>query len=176
MKSNWGNELTADDIKWTWDRNSGLGAIGAFYLSTLGLENKDGVKVEGKYTVSISLDNPNPLLAKLQPNLFMPIYVERRPPQLDSQLATGTKFHLIIATELNCGAILQLRAVGFPPSSCACYLIAVRANANKKSLCACGESQRGGQRSTMPSWAAICLQGSNSRLTKACTPKNRVVD
>jgi hypothetical protein len=26
------------------------------------------------YTVSISLDNPNPLLAKLQPNLFMPIY------------------------------------------------------------------------------------------------------
>src|ERR1700722_11604514 len=74
VKSNWGNELTADDIKWTWDRKFGLGAIGAFYLSTLGLENRDGVKVEGKYTVSISLDNPNPLLAKLQPNLFMPIY------------------------------------------------------------------------------------------------------
>ena len=74
VKSNWGNELTADDVKWTWDRKFGLGAIGAFYLSTLGLENKDGVKVEGKYTVSISLDNPNPLLAKLQPNLFMPIY------------------------------------------------------------------------------------------------------
>src|ERR1700733_10154058 len=74
VKSNWGNELTADDIKWTWDRKFGLGAIGAFYLSTLGLENKDGVKVKGKYTVSISLDNPNPLLAKLQPNLFMPIY------------------------------------------------------------------------------------------------------
>jgi len=74
VKSNWGNELTADDVKWTWDRKFGLGAIGAFYVSTLGLENKDSVKVEGKYTVSINLDNPNPLLAKLQPNLFMPIY------------------------------------------------------------------------------------------------------
>jgi peptide/nickel transport system substrate-binding protein len=30
VKSNWGNELTADDIKWTWDRKFGLGAIGAF--------------------------------------------------------------------------------------------------------------------------------------------------
>ena len=74
VKSNWGNELTADDVKWTWDRKFALGAIGAFYLSTLGLENKDGVKVEGKYTVSINLDHPNPLLAKLQPNLYNPIY------------------------------------------------------------------------------------------------------
>src|ERR1700722_20279609 len=73
VKSNWGNELTADDVKWTWDRKFGLGAIGAFYLSTLGLENKEGVKVEGKYTVSINLDHPNPLLAKLQPNLYAPI-------------------------------------------------------------------------------------------------------
>ena len=61
-------------MKWTWDRKFGIGAKGAFYVSTLGLENKDSVKVEGKYTVSINLDNPNPLLAKLQPNLFMPIY------------------------------------------------------------------------------------------------------
>src|SRR5215475_3113683 len=74
IKSNWGNELTADAVKWTWDRKFGLGAIGAFYLSTLGLEKKEGVKVEDKYTVSINLENPNPLLAKLQPNLYAPIY------------------------------------------------------------------------------------------------------
>jgi peptide/nickel transport system substrate-binding protein len=74
VKSNWGNELTADDVKWTWDRKFGLKAIGAFYLSTLGLEKPEGVKVEGKYTVSINLDNPNPLLVKLQPNLYAPIY------------------------------------------------------------------------------------------------------
>src|SRR6516164_2536438 len=61
VKSNWGNELTAEDVKWTWDRKFGLGAIGAFYLSTLGLEDKNGVKVEGQYTVSINLANPNPL-------------------------------------------------------------------------------------------------------------------
>ena len=60
VKSNWGNELTADDVKWTWDRKFGLKAIGAFYLSTLGLEKPEGVKVEGKYTVSINLDHPEP--------------------------------------------------------------------------------------------------------------------
>jgi peptide/nickel transport system substrate-binding protein len=74
VKSNWGNELTADDVKWTWDRKFNLKAIGAFYLSTLGLETPDGVKVEGRYTVSINLEKPNPLLAKLQPNLYAPIY------------------------------------------------------------------------------------------------------
>src|SRR5258707_5809394 len=74
VKSNWGNELTAEDVKWTWDRKFGLKAIGAFYLSTLGLDKPEGVKVEGKYTVSINLDNPNPLLAKLQPNVYAPIY------------------------------------------------------------------------------------------------------
>jgi hypothetical protein len=37
-------------VKWTWDRKFGLKAIGAFYLSTLGLEKPEGVKVEGKYT------------------------------------------------------------------------------------------------------------------------------
>ena len=60
VKSNWGNELTAEDVKWTWDRKFALGALGAFFLSTLGLENKDGVKVEGKYTVSINLDQSKP--------------------------------------------------------------------------------------------------------------------
>src|SRR5258708_6946811 len=73
VKSNWGNELMAEDVKWTWDRKFGLGAIGAFSLSTLGLDKPEGVKVEGKYTVSINLDNPNPLLPKLQPNLYAPI-------------------------------------------------------------------------------------------------------
>ena len=28
IRSNWGNELTAEDVKWTWDRKFGLGAIG----------------------------------------------------------------------------------------------------------------------------------------------------
>ena len=33
VKSNWGNELTAEDVSWTWNRNFGLGALGAFYNS-----------------------------------------------------------------------------------------------------------------------------------------------
>ncbi len=78
VKSNWGNELTAEDVKWTWDRKFGLKAIGGFYLSTLGLEKPEGVKVEGPYTVSINLDHPNPLLVKLQPNLYAPIYDSKK--------------------------------------------------------------------------------------------------
>ncbi len=72
--SNWGNELTAEDVKWTWDRKFGLGALGAFYTKVIGLTKAEGVKVEDKYVVSFNLDEPNPLLLKIQPNLYNPIY------------------------------------------------------------------------------------------------------
>ena len=53
-------------------------AIGAFYLSTLGLENRTGSKSkENTRSRSISI-NPNPLLAKLQPNLYAPIYDSKK--------------------------------------------------------------------------------------------------
>ena len=37
VMSNWGNELTAEDVRWTWIRAFELGAIGAFYTSVTGL-------------------------------------------------------------------------------------------------------------------------------------------
>ena len=78
VKSNWGNELTAEDVKWTWDRKFALGALGAFFLLDVSAwKTPDDVKVEGKYTVSFNLDNPNPLLLKIQPNLYNPIYDAR---------------------------------------------------------------------------------------------------
>ncbi|MEZ5667647.1 MAG: ABC transporter substrate-binding protein [Alphaproteobacteria bacterium] len=75
VMSNWGNELTAEDVKWTWDRKFGLAALGAFYTKVIGLNRPEDVRVEGKYEVSFNLDEPNPLLLKIQPNLYGgPIY------------------------------------------------------------------------------------------------------
>jgi peptide/nickel transport system substrate-binding protein len=74
VKSNWGNELTAEDVKWTWDRKFGLGALGAFYNSVIGLKRPEDVRVEDTYVVSFNVDDPNPLLLKIQANLYCPIY------------------------------------------------------------------------------------------------------
>lgn len=74
VMSNWGNELTAEDVKWTWDRKFGLAAIGAFYTAVTGVKRPENVQVESKYVVSINIDDPNPLLLKIQTNLYSPIY------------------------------------------------------------------------------------------------------
>ena len=78
VMSNWGNELTADDVVWTWHRKLELGAIGGFFANTISLTRKDMVKKESKYVVSFNLDHPNPLLLKLQPNLYNPIYDSKK--------------------------------------------------------------------------------------------------
>ncbi len=74
VKSNWGNELTAEDVVWTWHRKLELGAIGGFFANTISLKRKEQIKAEGSHVVSFNLDHPNPLLLKLQPNLYNPIY------------------------------------------------------------------------------------------------------
>ena len=78
VMSNWGNELTADDVVWTWHRKLGLGAIGGFFTNTISLRREDQIVAEDKYVVSINLDHPNPLLLKLQPNLYSPIYDSKK--------------------------------------------------------------------------------------------------
>src|SRR5690554_2591150 len=50
VKSHWGNELSAQDVKWTWDRKFALAAQGSFYTSVIGLESPDSVTVEGPLT------------------------------------------------------------------------------------------------------------------------------
>ena len=74
VKSNWGNELTAEDVVWTWHRKLELGAIGGLFANTISLKRKEQIKAEDKYVVSFNLDHPNPLLAEaaaepLQPDL-----------------------------------------------------------------------------------------------------------
>lgn len=74
VKSNWGNTLTAQDVKWTWDRKFHLHGQGLFQTSVLGLKHPDQVKIEGPMAVSFNLEKPNPILLKQQCNLANPIY------------------------------------------------------------------------------------------------------
>ena len=78
VKSNWGNELTADDVVWTWQRKIALGAIGGFMSNTIGLKQPEQIKAEGPHTVLFDLGHPNPLLVKLQVNLYNPIYDSKK--------------------------------------------------------------------------------------------------
>jgi peptide/nickel transport system substrate-binding protein len=74
VKSNWGNNFTSKDVKWTWDRKFNLKGQGLFQTAVLGLKTPDQIKVEGDYAISFNLDKPNPLLLKQQCNLANPIY------------------------------------------------------------------------------------------------------
>jgi peptide/nickel transport system substrate-binding protein len=74
VMSNWGNELTAEDVRWTWNRAFELGALGAFYTAVSGLKRPEDIKVEDKYVVSFNVDDPNPLLLKIHTNLYTPVY------------------------------------------------------------------------------------------------------
>jgi peptide/nickel transport system substrate-binding protein len=74
VKSNWGNEFTAEDVKYTFDRKFEVKGAGAFMTGVMGLANKDQVKVEGKYTVSFNIDKPNPILLIVSGHLANPIF------------------------------------------------------------------------------------------------------
>ena len=52
-----GNELTATDVKWTWDRIWGVKGLGMFYYNTLKMKPRD-IKVVNKYTVSFTTGKP----------------------------------------------------------------------------------------------------------------------
>ena len=74
VKSHWGNELDANDVKWSWDRKLALGAIGGFFASVLGLKSPDQIKVEGKYAVTFDIGKSAPLIFKLHRNPWNNIY------------------------------------------------------------------------------------------------------
>jgi peptide/nickel transport system substrate-binding protein len=74
VKSNWGNELTAKDVKYTWDRHFALKGVGGFFIGVLKLPNPASVKVEGPYTVSFETPRPNPVMLTMMVNLYNPIF------------------------------------------------------------------------------------------------------
>ena len=74
VMSNWGNELTAQDVKYTWDRHFALKGVGGFFIGVLKLPNPRAVKVESKYAVSFETPKANPVMLTMMVNLYNPIF------------------------------------------------------------------------------------------------------
>ncbi len=64
MKSPYGNEFTADDYKWAWDRRIAIKGPGKFFADVLGI-GPDSVKVLDKHKVEVTLKGPSPIFFKL---------------------------------------------------------------------------------------------------------------
>jgi peptide/nickel transport system substrate-binding protein len=59
--SHFGNELTADDVKWSWDRAYALRGVGLWRSRVVGgLPTSDGVIAADRYTVVFRLPAPKP--------------------------------------------------------------------------------------------------------------------
>jgi peptide/nickel transport system substrate-binding protein len=74
VMSEYGNELTAEDFKWTYDRAYNLKAEGTFFLNTMFLRHPTDWKVTGRYQVQLTPDRPNELLIPIQPQPYMSLF------------------------------------------------------------------------------------------------------
>jgi peptide/nickel transport system substrate-binding protein len=74
VRSQHGNLLTAEDVKYTFDRKFEVKGAGAFMTGVMGLAGKEQVKVEGPQTISFNLDKPNPILMIVCGHLANPIF------------------------------------------------------------------------------------------------------
>jgi peptide/nickel transport system substrate-binding protein len=61
VESYFGNELTADDVVWSWDRVFAQESQGLFPLNVSSVQEGSYTKVDD-YTVAVELSEPNPLL------------------------------------------------------------------------------------------------------------------
>jgi peptide/nickel transport system substrate-binding protein len=74
VMSEYGNELTAEDFKWSYDRAYNLKSGGTFFLNTMFLRHPSDWKVTGRYQVQLTPDQPNALLLSIQPQPYMSLY------------------------------------------------------------------------------------------------------
>ena len=65
IKSPYGNEFTAADYRWSWDRRFAMKSVGKFMGDVLGLDGPDSVEVVDPYTVRFHLRGPSPIFFKL---------------------------------------------------------------------------------------------------------------
>ena len=76
VKSNWGNELTAEDVQLDLGpqvrASTALGAV--LYQRDRPQAGRTAIKVEGSMLSPSTSTKPNPLLLKIQANLYCPIY------------------------------------------------------------------------------------------------------
>jgi len=71
VKSPKGNELTAEVLKWNYDRYFGLKGTGLFFMQVLNIASPDDVKIIDKYTISLTSSKPSSLWLSVQPQHFL---------------------------------------------------------------------------------------------------------
>jgi len=74
VKSPWGNTLSADDVKWTWDRAWALNTVGAFYLKSVLKMKEPKWEVLNPLAIKLSIPDPSPLLGSLWINMDLGIF------------------------------------------------------------------------------------------------------
>ena len=72
-KSIFGNELTADNVKWSWDRAFQNRGVGRFTARIAPMHSQDNVVVTDKYTVEFRLDKPNVTFPHFLASKYIPI-------------------------------------------------------------------------------------------------------
>jgi peptide/nickel transport system substrate-binding protein len=61
VQSQWGNELTAEDVKWSWDKSFAQDRTGAFIAE---VSNVESVDVVDTHQVRFNLTDPSPILLR----------------------------------------------------------------------------------------------------------------
>ncbi len=62
IKSEYGNEFTAADVKWSWDRTFSLKTAGMWMMKSSSIPSADSIKVIDPYILEVDLSGPNSLL------------------------------------------------------------------------------------------------------------------
>lgn len=65
-----GNEFTADDVKFTFERAWGVDGFRKWLLGQSGVTSPDDITVVDKYTVQFDIQEPNPLIAMFHGNTW----------------------------------------------------------------------------------------------------------
>jgi peptide/nickel transport system substrate-binding protein len=76
VKSEFGNELTAADVKWSWDRAWGLNASGMWMMKACSIPSADAVKAVDTYTLQVNLSGSNGLLPVFQCTSQSPVILD----------------------------------------------------------------------------------------------------
>lgn len=63
VTSQWGNELTTEDVRYTLERAKALNGFQAFLWNTAGITGPENINIIDDYTYEIVLDEPNGLIA-----------------------------------------------------------------------------------------------------------------
>lgn len=72
--SNWGNEMTAEDVRWSIEKTLSAGATGQFWLLLGGLTSIDQVEVIDDYTVVLNTPEPDDRLLPGLGSGWVPVY------------------------------------------------------------------------------------------------------